>query len=164
MLEVFCLDVAKVDRDVACVAMVVHVCCKRMLTMFHMFFSDLCCKCVYLMLHMFHTYVASVLSGCYVYLQWFSSVSGVFCKCFGRMSQVFHLSSDVRCNCCIWMFSKVDQTDCCNCWRGVRGRDGGAHAAWGQVGRRRRVGPSDTRSATREQGASAGVCPDTSGR
>jgi hypothetical protein len=131
MLQVFCLDVAKVDRDVACVAMVVHVCCKRMLPMFHMFFQTYvasvfiwCCICFTHMLQVF-------LSGCYVYLQWFSSVSGVFCKCFGRMSQVFHLSSDVRCNCCIWMFSKVDQADCCNCWMGVRGRERGAHATWG---------------------------------
>jgi hypothetical protein len=59
MLQVFCMDVAKVDRDVAYVAMVVHVCCKRLFPMFYLFI-DVCCKCVYLMLHMFHTYVASV--------------------------------------------------------------------------------------------------------
>jgi hypothetical protein len=41
---VFYIDVAKVDRDVskvdpdvAYVAMVVHVCCKRMFLMFHLF-------------------------------------------------------------------------------------------------------------------------------
>jgi hypothetical protein len=30
MLQVFHMDVAKLDRDVAYVAMVVHVCCKRL--------------------------------------------------------------------------------------------------------------------------------------
>jgi hypothetical protein len=44
-LQVFYMDIAKVDRDVAYVAMVVHVCCKFMFSMFH---SDVCCKCVYL--------------------------------------------------------------------------------------------------------------------
>jgi hypothetical protein len=37
----------KVDRDVAYVAMVVHICCKRMFPMFHLF-SYVCCKSVYL--------------------------------------------------------------------------------------------------------------------
>ena len=44
----FHADVTKVDRDVAYVAMVVHVCCKLLFPMFHLFFSGLCCKCVYL--------------------------------------------------------------------------------------------------------------------
>jgi hypothetical protein len=39
------MDVAKVDRDVAYVAMVVYLCCKRLSLMFHLFF-DICCKCV----------------------------------------------------------------------------------------------------------------------
>jgi hypothetical protein len=34
------------------------------------------------MLHMFHIYVACVLSGCCVWLQWFSSVFRCFFKCF----------------------------------------------------------------------------------
>jgi hypothetical protein len=46
MLQVFHMDVAKRDRDVAYVAMVVHVCCKRPFQMFHL---------------PFQTYVASVL-------------------------------------------------------------------------------------------------------
>ena len=37
--------------------------------------------------YMFHTYVASVLSRCCVYLQWFSSVSSIF----RRMLQVLYL-------------------------------------------------------------------------
>jgi hypothetical protein len=35
----FCIDVAKVDRDVVYVAMVVHLCCKRLSPMFHLFFQ-----------------------------------------------------------------------------------------------------------------------------
>jgi hypothetical protein len=38
MLQVFHTDVAKVDRDVAYVAMVVLVCCKSVPPMFHLFF------------------------------------------------------------------------------------------------------------------------------
>ena len=58
----FHTDVAKVDRDVA---MVVHVCCKRLSTMLHLFF---------------YTYVASVLDAC---LKCFI--------CLLCMLQVFHL-------------------------------------------------------------------------
>jgi hypothetical protein len=40
---VFHTDVAKVDRDVAYVAMVIHVCCKLLfLTVSSVFFSDVC--------------------------------------------------------------------------------------------------------------------------
>jgi hypothetical protein len=42
---VFHTNVAKVNQDVAFVAMVVHVCCRRLSPMFHLFFQ---------------TYVASV--------------------------------------------------------------------------------------------------------
>jgi hypothetical protein len=65
MLQGFHMDVAKVDRDVAYVAMVVHICCKLLFPIFYLFL-DACCKCVFWMLHMFNTHVASVLSGCYV--------------------------------------------------------------------------------------------------
>jgi hypothetical protein len=47
MLQVFYVDIVKVDRDIAYVAMVVHVCCKLLFPMFHLF-SNVCCKCVYL--------------------------------------------------------------------------------------------------------------------
>ena len=72
------LDVAKVDWDVAHVAMAIHV----------------CCKCMFQMFHLFQTYVASVLSGCciccsryilmlQVYIFNVSPVSDVCCsKCF----------------------------------------------------------------------------------
>ena len=38
ILQVFHTDVAKVDQDIAHVAMVVHVCCKLLLSMFHLIF------------------------------------------------------------------------------------------------------------------------------
>jgi hypothetical protein len=45
---VFEMDVIKLDQDVAYVAMVVHVCCKCLFPMFHLYFSNVCCKSVYL--------------------------------------------------------------------------------------------------------------------
>jgi hypothetical protein len=44
----FHTDVAKVDRDVVHVVMVVHVCCKLLFLRFYLFSFDVCCKCVYL--------------------------------------------------------------------------------------------------------------------
>jgi hypothetical protein len=88
MLLMFHKDVAKVDRNVAYVAMVVHVYCKILFAMFHLFFY-VCCKCFIWMLHMFHTYVASVLSTCCVC---FTMVLRCFYKCFRYILQVFHLS------------------------------------------------------------------------
>jgi hypothetical protein len=44
----FHMDVAKVDRDITYIAMVVHVRCKHMSPMFHLFFSNTYCKCIYL--------------------------------------------------------------------------------------------------------------------
>ena len=99
MLQVFQMDVAKVDQDVAYVAMVVHLCSKCLPLMFHLFFhtyvisvfhsdvayvSHICCKCFIWMLRMF----------CNGYTRLFPGVSDVCCKCFncfGRMLQVFHL-------------------------------------------------------------------------
>jgi hypothetical protein len=62
------MHIAKVNRDVAYVVIVVHVCCKLLFSMFHLFFSDICCKCVYLDVayvskHMF----ASVSDACFKY-------------------------------------------------------------------------------------------------
>jgi hypothetical protein len=48
MLHVFYIDVAKADRDVAYVAMAIHV----------------CFKCMFQMFRLFQTYVASVSSRC----------------------------------------------------------------------------------------------------
>jgi hypothetical protein len=83
MFQVFQTDVAKIDQDVAYVAMVVHLRCKLLFPMFHLFFLDICCKCVCLdvicvthMLQVFYLDVAYV-------LQWFSSVfAGVLDACF----------------------------------------------------------------------------------
>jgi hypothetical protein len=64
MLQVFHVDVAKVDRDVAYVAMAIHVYCERLFQMFHLFFQMYVANMFIWMLHMFHIYVTSVLSGC----------------------------------------------------------------------------------------------------
>jgi hypothetical protein len=94
MLQVFYMNVAKVDRDVAYVSMVVHVCCKLLFPMFHLFFQKYVVSVFIWMLHMFYTYVVIVLSGCYVCLQWFqvfqTHVSGDSSD-FSRMLQVLHL-------------------------------------------------------------------------
>jgi hypothetical protein len=50
ILEVYCnsyMNVAKVDQDVAFIAMAIHVCCKRLFQMFHLFL-DIFYKCIYL--------------------------------------------------------------------------------------------------------------------
>jgi hypothetical protein len=54
MFQLFHIDVAKVDRDVAYVAMVVYVCCKRLSPMFHPFSVHLCSKCFRRMSQVFH--------------------------------------------------------------------------------------------------------------
>ena len=63
MLQVFNVDVEKVERDVAYVVMTIHVCCKRLFQMFHLFFKRMLQLC---------------LSGCYI--------------CFTHMLQVFYLN------------------------------------------------------------------------
>jgi hypothetical protein len=74
---VLCIDVAKVDRDVAHVVMATHI----------------CFKCMFQIFHQFQTYVASVLSGCcksrsrcYIYMHVCQHMFQVFytnvCNCF----------------------------------------------------------------------------------
>jgi hypothetical protein len=75
MLQVFQMDVAKVDRDVAYVAMVVHVCCKGLLPMFHQCFSSACCKCVYLDI----AYVSHICCMCFI---WMLHMVAMVFKCF----------------------------------------------------------------------------------
>jgi hypothetical protein len=108
MLQVFHVDVAKVDQDVAYVAMVIHICCKHLFLMFQLFqtydahvylgvayVSHLCCKCFIQMLHRLHTYVASVSSRCcicfaiatHVFYTYVASVSTIF----GHILQMFPL-------------------------------------------------------------------------
>ena len=62
MLQVFYMDVANVNRDVAHVAMAVHVCCKHLFQMFHLLFHTYVASVLIWMLHMFHIYVARVCS------------------------------------------------------------------------------------------------------
>ena len=59
----FHTDVVKVDRDVAYVAMVIHLYCKCLFPIFHLFFHTNVASVFVWMLHMCHTYVAIVLSG-----------------------------------------------------------------------------------------------------
>jgi len=101
VLEVY-LDVAKVDWDVSNVALVVHVCCKRLFQMFYLFFKRMlqvclsgCCivshkhrKCFIWMLHIFFNGFSSV-------FRCSASVLDACFKCFKRMFQVLHLSSHV---------------------------------------------------------------------
>jgi hypothetical protein len=78
----FYVDVAKVDRYVAYVAMAIHI----------------CVKCMFLMFHLFQTYVASVSSAycksrseCCIYMQVFQEFSYICSKCF-------HLDVAMFCN------------------------------------------------------------------
>jgi hypothetical protein len=102
MFQLFHTDVAKVDQDVAYVAMVIYVRCKRMSPMFHLFFqryvasvfiwdvayiSHICCKCFIwmfayvcndfqLFLQVFQMHVSSVSSFFFLY------VVSVASRCF----------------------------------------------------------------------------------
>jgi hypothetical protein len=62
MFQLFHANVAKVDRDVAYVAIVIHICCKRLSLIFHLFF---CTR----MLQVFQTNVSSVSSVFFCMLQ-----------------------------------------------------------------------------------------------
>jgi hypothetical protein len=84
MLQVFQMDVAKVDRNVA---MVIHVCHKGLLPMFHLCFRTyiasvfiwmLYCMCFISMLRMF----ANVFKCFKLFL---ASVSEACCKCVFQM-------------------------------------------------------------------------------
>jgi hypothetical protein len=104
MLQFFYADVAKVDRDVARVAIVVHVCCKLSVpSVFIRVFYDVSYKRVYLdvayvfrlMLQVFYLDVVYI-------LQWFLSVFHVFfTSVLDACFKMFHLSSDLFCNRCI---------------------------------------------------------------
>ena len=81
--------VAKVDRDIAYVAMVVHVCCKLLFPMFHLFFQStlqvcllVCCICFTHMLQVFYLDVAYVFQWFQVFSGVFASVSDTCFKCF----------------------------------------------------------------------------------
>ena len=56
------MDVAKVDRDVAYVAIVVHICSKCLFPMFKLFYLDVA------WLHLDVAYVAVAIHGCCKYI------------------------------------------------------------------------------------------------
>jgi hypothetical protein len=92
------MDIAKIDRDIAYIAMVVHVCCKLLFSMFHLFFSEVCCKCVldvaYVFIHIlqvFYLDVAYVLQWIQVFFWFFSSVLDACFKCFIIFRRMLHL-------------------------------------------------------------------------
>jgi hypothetical protein len=86
MLQVFQMNIAKVDRDVA---MVVHVCCKRSITNVSSVFSrcmlqvclSRCCICFTHMLHVFCLDVAYGYNGFQVFSGVFLSVSEACFMC-----------------------------------------------------------------------------------
>ena len=92
----------KVDRDVAHVAMAIHV----------------CFKCRFQKFHLFQTYVVNILfrccktrSGCCIYMQVFQVFSHVYCKCFILM---FAMATHVF-SCFSWYFASVSDI-CCKCF------------------------------------------------
>jgi hypothetical protein len=106
------MNVVKVDRDVAYVAIVVHVYCKILFIMFHLFFRRMlqvclsrycicftqCCKCFIWMLLMFcngfqvfsgvFTSVLDACFKCFIYLH--ICVSNIASGCFKSISGVAH--------------------------------------------------------------------------
>ena len=87
ILQVFHMDVAKIYRDVAHVAIVVHVCCKHLFQMLHL---------------LFQTYVASGLFGCcicftHMLQEYVRNVSAVLVLCCNKC---FNVAS---CKYFIWM-------------------------------------------------------------
>jgi hypothetical protein len=84
------MDVVKVDHDVAYVAMIIHLCCKRLSPnvssvffqtyVSSVFYPDVACVSHILrMLQVFHLDVAMFCNGC---KRLFPGVSHVCCKCF----------------------------------------------------------------------------------
>jgi hypothetical protein len=142
---VFHMNVVKIDWDVAYVAMVVHVCCKRLSPMFDLFFRTYVVIVFIWMLHMFRTHVASVFSGwmvfkCFsgVFLQVFQTYISSVSSIFRRMLQVLHLD-----------ISKVDRgVGHEMCLGSVRGRERSLHEHVVQV-----IGPMWARETLARVGA-----------
>ena len=92
ILQVFHMDVVKVDRNVAYVIMAIHVCCQRLFQMLHLFFQTYVVSVFICMLHMFHTYVANVLFGCRVcFAMVMLSVFMYFYKCFSFFERMLQM-------------------------------------------------------------------------
>ena len=95
MLHVFYIYDVKLNWDVAYVAIAIHVYCKCMFQMCHLFFIRMfqvclfgCCICFIHMLQVFYLDVAYVLQ---CFSGGFASVSDTCLKCFICMLQVLHL-------------------------------------------------------------------------
>jgi hypothetical protein len=100
MLQIFHLDIARVDHNVTHVAMAIHVCFKCLFQMFHLFFhtfvvtvSSGCCICFTYIMQVFFLDVIYVCSGFFAKVsKCFANVLDACCKCFSyfvRMLQVF---------------------------------------------------------------------------
>jgi hypothetical protein len=85
MLQVFYTGVAKVDQDVAYVAMIIDVWCKVLSLMFHLFFSYVCSSVFIRMLHMFSLDVVYVYNGFKCFSGMFASVAS---GCFRSRSDI----------------------------------------------------------------------------
>jgi hypothetical protein len=72
MLQLFYMDVAKLDRDVVSICPQCFIC-----------FLDVCCKCVYMDV----AYVSHMCCKCFI-----CTLYKYFCKCCRRIFQSFHLS------------------------------------------------------------------------
>jgi hypothetical protein len=97
---VFRMNVAKVDRDVAYVAIAIHVCCKCVY-LDVAYVSHICCKCFIWMLHMFSNGFSSVFQmfsasvsdlcfKCFICLQTY--IVNVLSQCFKSRSGVAHVA------------------------------------------------------------------------
>jgi hypothetical protein len=100
-LQVFHLNVAKVDLDVANVFngythvfQVFYMCFRNMFASVSAV-SDVYCKCLIWMLQN--------RSGFCIGLQWLHMCFQVFCKCFKHMFESVSAVSDICCKCFIWM-------------------------------------------------------------
>jgi hypothetical protein len=105
MLQVFHVDVAKQDQDVAYVANVSEACCKRLCKMFHMFSECMFASVFYLdgacFSHMLQEYVPMVsvvsilcCSECFYVCKlqvFYLDVAFMFHTCFKSMFKIFYL-------------------------------------------------------------------------
>jgi hypothetical protein len=166
-VQLFRMNVAKIDRDIAYVTMVVHICCKRLFPMFHLFFRrilQVCLSWCYIcftytyMLQVFYPDVAYVCNDFQVFSCVFAIISDACFKyficlrtyvtsvasgCFKSRSGITHCfksRSDIT-HVVMWSV-------CCSRWReGWREGSGRAQTpyrvGWG---RRHRVGSGEAQT------------------
>jgi hypothetical protein len=93
VLQVFHIDVPKVDRDITYVAMISHTCCKRVFQMFHLFFRSMLQVCLFWVCYPNVTYVLQWIFKCF--LDVFANVLDACFKCFIRLqTYVANISSE----------------------------------------------------------------------